>query len=135
MDVRAEARRNDIGPDRPQTDPGPRRPQTDPDQAYHPEYGSPLRPAPGWKWEFSARTQRLLPAISDQPNRFCERRLYRWHPDQGHYSLVRQDDDWKEYEDNRYEYDTERLVFRRVIVLYEYDANKDQFVRVAKSIK
>jgi hypothetical protein len=60
------------------------------------------------------------------------RRLYRWHPDQGHYSLVRDDDD---DEDNLYEYDAERLLFKRVIILYEYDAKKDQFVRVAKSIK
>jgi hypothetical protein len=58
------------------------------------------------------------------------------HPDQGHYSLVREDDDdGEEYEDNLYEYDAERLLFKRVIIVYEYDAKKDQFVRVAKSIK
>jgi hypothetical protein len=111
-------------------------PRLTPDQAYHPEYGSPLRPASGWKWVFSSRTQRLLPAISDVPSRYCERRLFRWHPDEGHYSLVREDDDdWEEYEDRTYEYDAERLLFKRVIVLYEYDAKKDQFVRVAKSIE
>jgi hypothetical protein len=110
-------------------------PRLTPEQAYHRDYGSPLLPAPGWKWVFNSRTQRLLPAISDEPNRYCERRLYRWHPDQGHYSLVREDDDdWEEYEDRTYEYDAERLLFKRVIVLYEYDAQKNQFVRVAKSI-
>ena len=119
----------------PRLTPVPVNPKLTADQAYHAEYGSPLRPAPGFKWVYNSRTQRLIPSISDEPSRFCERRLYRWHPDEGHYSLVRQDDDWKEYEDNLYEYDTERLVFRRVIVLYEYDANKDQFVRVARSIK
>ena len=111
-------------------------PKLTPDQAYHADYGSPLRPAPGWKWVFNSRTERLIPAISDEPNRFCERRLFRWHPDQGHYSLVREDDDdWEEYEDRTYEYDVERLLFKRVIIVYEYDAQKDQFVRVAKSIK
>jgi len=119
----------------PRLTPVPVNPKLTADEAYHAEYGSPLRPAPGWKWVFNSRTQRLLPAISDEPNRFCERRLFRWHPDQGHYSLVRQDDDWEEYEDNLYEYDAERLVFKRIIVLYEYDAQKNQFVRVAKSIK
>ena len=162
-------------------------PRLTPEQAYHPEYGSPLYPAPGWKWEFNSRTQRLLPSIQDEPNRPCHprfaipqpRRLYRWHPDQGHFSLVREDDDDGEaYDDNLYTYDTERLVFkrcqpvlaplpplpppkprqpeppprRRFFVrhrdgtyapvphrdeygrddLYEYDANKNQFVRVAK---
>jgi hypothetical protein len=111
-------------------------PRLTPEQAYHAEYGSPLFPAPGWKWEFNSRTQRLIPAISDEPSRYCERRLYRWHPDEGHYSLVRDDDDdGEEYEDNLYEYDAERLLFKRVIIVYEYDAKKDQFVRVAKSIK
>jgi hypothetical protein len=119
----------------PRLTPVPVDPRLTPDQAYHAEYGSPLRPAPGFKWVYNSRTQRLIPSISDEPSRFCERRLYRWHPDEGHYSLVRQDDDWKEYEDNLYEYDSERRVFKRVIVLDEYDANKDQFVRVARSIK
>jgi hypothetical protein len=55
------------------------------------------------------------------------------HPDQGHYSLVREDDDdWEEYEANLYEYDAERLLFKRVIIVSEYDAKKNQFVRVAK---
>ena len=76
----------------------------------------------------------MLPAISDAPSRYCERRLYRWHPDHGHYSLVRGDDDDGE-EDSLYEYDTERLLFKRVIIVYEFDAKKDEFVRVAKSIK
>jgi hypothetical protein len=116
--------------------PFPVDPRLTPDRAYHAEYGSPLRPAPGWKWVFNSRTQRLIPAISDELNRYCERRLYRWHPDQGHFSLVREDDDdWEEYEDRTYEYDAERLLFKRVIVLYEFDAKKDQFIRVAKSIK
>ena len=111
-------------------------PRLTPDQAYHAEYGSPLRPAPGWKWQFNSRIQRLIPAISDEPSRYCERRLYRWHPDEGHYSLVREDDDdWEEYEDNTYEYDAERRLFKRVIILYEHDAQKNQYVRVAKSIK
>ena len=89
-------------------------PKLTPDQAYHADYGSPLRPAPGWKWVFNSRTERLIPAISDEPNRFCERRLFRWHPDQGHYSLVcEDDDDGEEYQDNVYEYDAERLLFKR----------------------
>jgi hypothetical protein len=84
----------------------------------------------------------LIPLISDDPSPPCQprfalpklRRLYRWHPDQGYYSLVREDDD-DEDKDKLYEYDAERLLFKRVIILYEYDAKKDQFVRVAKSIK
>jgi hypothetical protein len=79
--------------------PVPVDPRLTPDQAYHPEYGSPLDPAPGWTWLFSSRTERLLPSIMDEPNRSCEpkfatpQRLYRWHPDQGYYSLMREDDD------------------------------------------
>jgi hypothetical protein len=130
-----------------QMTPIPVDPRLSPEQAYHQEYGTPLRPAPGWKWDFDpwkfdfdSRTQRLVPSISDEPIRPVEprfalpklRRLYRWHPDQGHYSLVREDDD---DEDNLYEYDAERLLFKRVIIVYEHDAKKDQFVRVAKSIK
>jgi hypothetical protein len=162
-------------------------PRLTPEQAYHPEYGSPLYPAPGWKWEENSRTQRLLPSIQDEPNRPCGprfatppcRRLYRWHDDRGHYSLVREDDDdGEEYDDNLFEYDAERLLFkccqpvlkplppltppkprepeppprRRFFVrhrdgtyapvprrdeygrddLYEYDATKNQFVRLAK---
>ena len=42
------------------------------------------------------------------------RRLYRWHPDHGHYSLLRDDDDWEEYGDDLYEYDAERRLFERV---------------------
>jgi hypothetical protein len=116
--------------------PFPVDPRLTPEQAYHGEYGSPIFPAPGYKWELNSTTQRLLPAISDQPSRYCEKRLYRWHPDQGHYSLVRDDDnDGEDYEDILYEYDAERLVFKRVIIVYEHDAMKDQFVGVAKSIK
>jgi hypothetical protein len=116
-------------------------PRPTPEQAYHPEYGSPLYPAAGWKWEFASRTQRLLPSIQDVPNRPSHprfaipqpRRLYRWHPDQGHFSLVREDeDDWEEYADNLYTYDAERLVFKRVTIVYEYDANRNDFVRVTK---
>jgi hypothetical protein len=161
-------------------------PRLTPEQAYHPEYGSPLFPAPGFKWEFNSMTERLLPAIADEPSRPCEprfalpklRRLYRWHPDPGHYSLVREDDDDGEAYDDLYEYDAERLLFkryqpavaplpplpptkhrqaeppprRRFFVrhrdgtyapvprrdeysrddLYEYDAKKKRFVRVAK---
>jgi hypothetical protein len=62
----------------------------------------------------------LLPLISDEPSRpgtprfATPRRLYRWHPDQGYYSLVREDDDDGEaYDDNLYEYDTERRFFKR----------------------
>jgi hypothetical protein len=52
--------------------------------------------------------------MSDEPSGYSERRLYRWHPDQGHYSLVREDDDdGEEYDDNLYEYDTERRFFKR----------------------
>ena len=169
------------------TTPVPVDPRLTPEQAYHPEYGSPLYPAPGWKWEFNLRIQRLLPSIQDEPNRHVEprfplpklRRLYRWHPDEAYYSPVREDDDdGEEYDDNLYTYDAERLLFkryqpvlkplpplpppkprepeppprRRFFVrhrdgtyapvprrdeysrddLYEYDANKNQFVRVAK---
>jgi len=119
-------------------------PRLSPEEAYHREYGSPLYPVQGWKWEFNSTTERLVPSISDEPSRHVEprfalpklRRLYRWHPEEGHYSLVREDDDdGEEYEDNLYEYDAERLLFKRVIIVYEYDAKKDQFVRVAKSIK
>jgi len=169
--------------------PVPVDPRLTPEQAYHREYGSPLYPDPGWKWEFNSRTQRLVPTIADEPNRHPEprfalpklRRLYHWHPDQDHYSLVRDDDDAAEaYADDLYTYDAERLLFkryqpvlkplpplpppkprqpepprrRRFYVrlpngnyapvprrdeyshsrddLYEYDATKNQFVRVAK---
>jgi hypothetical protein len=168
-------------------------PRLTPEQAYHREYGSPLNPAPGWKWEFNSRIRRLLPSIQDEPNRPCHPRfaipprprLYRWHPDQGHYSLVREDDDAADAYDDLYTYDAERFLFKRyqpVVAplpppppakprqpeppprrrffvrhrdgtyapvprrdeypgrdeyssrddLYEYDANKNQFVRVAK---
>ena len=177
-----------------QMTPFPVDPRLSPEQAYHQEYGTPLRPAPGWKWDFDpwkfdfdSRTQRLVPSISNEPSRPVEprfalpklRRFYRWHPDEGHYSLVREDDDdGEEYADNLYTYDAERLLFkryqpvlkplpplpptkprqaeppprRRFFVrhrdgtyapvprrdeysrddLYEYDATKNQFVRVAK---
>jgi hypothetical protein len=172
--------------------PVPVDPRLTSDEAYHPEYGSPLYPAPGWKWEFNSRTERLVPTIADEPSRHPEprfalpklRRLYRRHPDEGHYSLVRDDDDdWEDYEADLYEYDCERMFFKRYQPLldpltplkprrqkierepeapvrrrffvrhqdgsyapiprdqhipadaYEYDAKKDQFVRVAKSIK
>ncbi len=116
-------------------------PRLSPEEAYHREYGSPLHPVQGWKWEFNSTTERLVPSISDEPSRHVEprfalpklRRLYRWHPEEDHYSLVREDDDdGEEYEDNLYEYDAERLLFERVIIVCEYDAKKDQFVRVAK---
>jgi hypothetical protein len=106
-----------------------------PEQAYHKDYGSPLFPAPGWKWELNSTTQRLIPAIGDEPSCYCEKQLYRWHPDQGHFSLVRDDDDdgdGGEDDDNLYEYDAERLLFKRVTIVYEHDAEKNQFVRVAK---
>jgi len=102
--------------------PVPVDPRLTPDQAYHPEYGSPLFPAPGWKWELNPRTQRLLPSIQDEPDRPCHprfaipplRRLYRWHPDQGHFSLMREDDDDAEAsDDNLYTYDAEQCVFKR----------------------
>jgi hypothetical protein len=102
--------------------PVPVDPTLTPEQAYHEEYGSPLFPAPGWKWVFDSRTQRLMPAILDEPSRPCEPRfatpkcrwLYRWHPDEGHFSLMREDDDdGAEYEDNLFEYDAERLLFKR----------------------
>jgi hypothetical protein len=53
--------------------------------------------------------------MQDEVNRFSTppcRRLYRWHPDQGHYSLVRDDDDDGEDSD-LYTYDTERRFFKR----------------------
>jgi hypothetical protein len=121
--------------------PVPVDPRLTPAQAYHPEYGSPLYPALAWKWEFNSRTQRLLPSIQDEPNRPCaprfaiphRRRQYRLHKDEGCYSLVRDnDDDGEEYDDNLYQYDTKRLLFRRVTIVYEYDAKTNQFVRVGK---
>jgi hypothetical protein len=163
-------------------------PRLTPEQAYHKEYGSPLSPAPGWKWEFNSSTQRALPLIADEPSRHgvrfvspSSRRLYRWHRDQGHYSLVREDDEDREQAQyNVYEYDDQRLVFKRYQTplkpgtpttphhqkiapepeipprrrffvrlpdgsyaftrgdkysrddIYEYNARKNQFVRVAK---
>jgi hypothetical protein len=86
-------------------------------RTYHPEYGSPLFPAPGWKWEENSTTHRLLPSISDEPHRPCSprlatQRLYRWHSDQGFLSLVREDDDAGDaYDDNLYTYDAERRSF------------------------
>jgi hypothetical protein len=104
--------------------PVPVDPRLTPEQAYHREYGSPLYPARGWDWKFNSRTERLIPTIADEPSRYPEprfalpklRRLYRWHPDEGHFSLVRDDDD--DDEDNLCEYDAERGFFK--------------FVRVAK---
>jgi len=99
------------------------------DQVYHREYGSPLYPAPGWKWQFNSRTERLVPTIADEPSRDPEARfarahgmmvdefpapelrLYRWHPDGAYYTLVRDDDD--DWEDDLYEYDTKRWFFKR----------------------
>jgi hypothetical protein len=100
--------------------PVPVDPRLTPELAYHKDYGSPLFPAPGWKWEFDSRTQRLRPSLLDEQSRQFEprfgtpkrRRLYRWHPEKGHYSLVH-DDDGEEYEDYLYEYDAERLLFKR----------------------
>jgi hypothetical protein len=97
-------------------------PSLTPDQAYHPDYGSPLFPAPGFKWEFNPTTERFIPLISDEPSPPCQprfalpklRRLYRWHPEEGHFSLVRDDDDdWEDYEADLYEYDCERMFFKR----------------------
>jgi hypothetical protein len=91
-------------------------PRLTPEQAYHPEYGSPLSPAPGWKWELDPRTQRLIPSLVGEPIRqfqlrFGERPpLYRWHPDKAHYSLV---PDWEQYEDGLYTYDAEWPRFKR----------------------
>jgi len=42
------------------------------------------------------------------------------------------DDDWDEYANNLYKYDVGRLVFKRVTIVYEHDANRNDFVRVAK---
>jgi hypothetical protein len=103
------------------TTPVPVDPRLPPERAYHQEYGSPLHPALGFKWEFNSRTQRLIPSISDEPSPPCQprfalpklRRLYRWHPEEGHYSLVRDDDDdWEDYEADLYEYD-EGMFFKR----------------------
>lgn len=112
--------------------PVPVDPRLTAEEAYHAEYGTPLSPAPGWDWPFNATTQRFVPAISDAPSRYGPRRLYRWHPDDGYYSLVREDDD--DGDDNLYEYDSEWLVFRPVIIVYQYDAMTNQPVRVAKPI-
>ena len=98
---------------------------------------------PGFQWEFNSRTQRFVLSIQDEPNRPCHprfaippfRRLYRWHPEEGHYSLAHDDDDTEAYADNLYEYDAERLVFKRVIIVYEHDPQTNQFVRVVRSIK
>jgi hypothetical protein len=95
--------------------------QVSPDQV-HPEYGSPLYPAHCWKWEFNSRIKRYVPVILDEPRPPCEprfalppvRRLYRWHPEEGHYSLLRDDDeDWEDYEADLYKYDAERRFFKR----------------------
>jgi hypothetical protein len=94
------------------TTPIPVDPRLTPDQAYHPDYGSPEFPAPGFKWDFNPTTQRLLPSISDEPSRRSPklRRL----PDERHYSVVRDDDDdWEDYEADLYEYDCERMFFKR----------------------
>jgi hypothetical protein len=123
-----------------QMTPIPVDPRLSPEQAYHREYGTPLHPAPGWKWDFDpwkfdfdSRTQRLVPSISDEPSRHVEprfalpklRRLYRWHPDEGHYSLVREDDDDGEaYDDNLYEYDAERRLFNRSAAVKAAHANE-----------
>jgi hypothetical protein len=93
-----------------------------PDQAYHNEYGSPLYPAPGVRWPFNPRTERFTPTILEESSRyrlpsFAMRKcpwLCRWHPDDGYYSLVRDDDgDAEGSDDTLYEYDTERLFFKR----------------------
>jgi hypothetical protein len=57
------------------TTPVPVDPRLTPDQAYHHEYGSPLYPALGWKWEFDSRTQRFIPLISDEPSPPCQPRF------------------------------------------------------------
>jgi hypothetical protein len=102
--------------------PVPVDPGLTPDHAYHRDYGSPLDPNQGWKWELDSTTQRFIPLIADEPSPPCRprfalpklRRLYRWHPEEGYYSLVRDDDDdWEDYEADLYEYDCERMFFRR----------------------
>lgn len=55
--------------------PVPVDPRLSPDEAYHPEYGSPLLLAQGWTWEFDSRTERLIPSISDEPSRYPESRF------------------------------------------------------------
>jgi hypothetical protein len=94
-------------------------PGLNPDHLYHPEYGSPLLPRSGWRWEFNETTQRLLPTIADRPTydevRFGlpkVRRLYRWHPDDGHYSLLPDDHDWYQDSENLYDYDADGPFFK-----------------------
>jgi hypothetical protein len=102
--------------------PVPVDPTLTPDQADHNEYGSPLYPAPGWHWQFNPTTERFLPTILEEPSRrgtpeFARRKgrwLCRWHPDDGHFSLVREDDEvGEEYAHNLYEYDADRRLFER----------------------
>jgi hypothetical protein len=102
--------------------PVPVDPTLSPAEVEHTHYGSPLYPGHGWTWEWNGRTQRFLPSIYDEPNRRVEprfqlpkpRHLYRWHSDDGHYSLLRaDDDDWEEYENDLYEYDSEEGLFKR----------------------
>jgi hypothetical protein len=102
--------------------PVPVDPIVTPEQAYHNEYGSPVYPAPGWQWQFNSRIERLIPTILEEPSRHRAPRfaapkcrwLCRWHPNEGYYSLVREDDDvGKEYDHNLYEYDAERRLFKR----------------------
>ena len=102
--------------------PVPVDPIVTPEQAYHNEYGSPVYPAPGWQWQFNSRIERLIPTILEEPSRHRAPRfaapkcrwLCRWHPNEGYYSLVREDDDvGEEYDHNLYEYDAERRLFKR----------------------
>ncbi len=63
----------------------------------------------------------MIPSILDEPSRQLNSRigipkqLYEWHPDKGHYSVVRDDDE--EYPWDLYEYDAERLLFERCLSL------------------
>jgi len=76
----------------------------DPNQDHHPEYGSPLDPAPEMAVQFRDTALATVNFRSDRFSTPQRRRLYRWRPDQGHFSLVREDDDDGDYD--LYEYDT-----------------------------
>ena len=76
----------------------------DPNQDHHPEYGSPLDPAPEMAVQFRDTALATVNFRSDRFSTPQRRRLYRWRPDQGHFSLVREDDDDGE-EYDLYEYD------------------------------
>jgi hypothetical protein len=98
--------------------PVPVSPRMSPEKAYHSEYGRPIYPAPGFKWEYNSRIERLVPRIADEPSngpsRWMPKLRYRWHPDERCFSVVREDDDLGEEDHlHLYEYDVKRSLFKR----------------------